>query len=171
VSGDTIREVIAHFGDEASFRKAVEGLREAGFEREDLSVLGSHDSIEVADAAKSPLASWLDSLVGEVKYVGPLATAGLIALASGPTGFLIAGAAAAGIVGMATKEFLDDLTAAEHTEAFAHAFESGGVILWVRVDDDEAKRRSAERIAARHGGDRIHLHERRATADRTTPTA
>jgi len=160
----TVSEVIAHFGDEASFMTAVDALLEAGYARTDLSVLGSHDSLEIAEASRAPLAAWLQSLVGEVKYVGPLATAGFIALASGPTGLFIAGLIAAGVGGVALKELLDDMTAAEHAEAFAHAFESGGVILWVRVDD-EASRRAAERLVADAGGDRIHTHEREIEFD------
>ncbi len=161
MSTANIREVVAHFGAEDSFRAAVDALLEGGFKRSDLSVLGSHDSLEVTEAAKSPLASWLASLTGEVKYVGPLATAGFIALASGPTGIFIAGAVAAGVAGVAAKEFFDDLTSVEHAESFAHAFETGGVILWVRITDDESADR-ARRLIAEHGGDRIHIHERGA---------
>jgi hypothetical protein len=159
VSTAQIREVVAHFGDEASFREAVDALVAAGFDRNDLSVLGSHDSLEVAEAAKSPFASWLASLTGEVKYIGPLTTAGFIALATGPTGIFIAGLVAAGVAGVAAKELFDDLTSAEHAESFAHAFESGGVVLWVRVADDAAVRQAKE-LLAKKGGDHIHLHER-----------
>ena len=161
MSNGDIREIVAHFCDQDSFKAAVDGLLAAGFAREDLSVLGSHDSLEITEAAKSPLGSLIGSLVGEVKYVGPLTTAGFIALASGPTGFFIAGLVAAGVVGVATKELLDDMTAVEHAESFAHAFDTGGVILWVRVAD-EATADSAKAVLAATGGDRIHFHQRAA---------
>ncbi len=164
MSNGDIREIVAHFGDQDSFRAAVDGLLAAGFAREDLSVLGSHDSLEITEAAKSPLGSLIGSLVGEVKYVGPLTTAGFIALASGPTGFFIAGLVAAGVVGVATKELLDDMTAVEHAESFAHAFDTGGVILWVRVAEDGASE-TAKAVLAENGGDRIHFHQRAATDD------
>ncbi len=159
MSNGNIREIIAHFGDHDGFEAAVDGLLAAGFARTDLSVLGSHDSLEITEAAKSPLGSLIASLVGEVKFVGPLATAGFIALASGPTGFFIAGLVTAGVVGVATKELLDDMTSAEHAESFAHAFETGGVILWVRVTDD-ATADTAKAVLAEQGGDRIHFHQR-----------
>ncbi len=161
---ETIREVIAHFADEPSFRAAVDALIAAGVERNDLSVLGSHDSLEITEASKSPLSTWLNSLTGEVKYIGPLATAGFIAVATGPTGIFIAGLVAAMVGGYAAKELLDDLTAVEHAESFAHAFETGGVILWVRVGDD-TQIAAAKKILAANGGDRIHLHERPAAKD------
>ena len=159
MSNGNIREIVAHFGDHDAFEAAVDGLLAAGFARTDISVLGSHDSLEITEAAKSPLGSLIGSLVGEVKYAGPLATAGFIAIASGPTGFFIAGLVAAGVVGVATKELLDDMTSADHAEAFAHAFETGGVILWVRVTDD-ATGDTAKSVLAEHGGDRIHFHQR-----------
>ncbi|MCP4330452.1 MAG: hypothetical protein GY791_18675 [Alphaproteobacteria bacterium] len=161
---EVIKEVIAHFADEPSFRAAVDALVESGVDRNDLSVLGSHDSLEITDAAKSPFSSWLSSLGGEVKYIGPLATAGMIAVATGPTGIFFAGLVAAAVGGYAAKELLDDLTSVEHAESFAHAFETGGVILWVRVSD-EAQIAAAKEILAANGGDRIHLHERDAGKD------
>lgn len=162
MSDKPIREIVAHFAEEERFRAAVEALVEAGFERDALSVLGSHDSLEVAEAARSPLATWLAALTGEVKYVGPLAAAGFIALASGPIGFFISGLVAAGVAGLAAKEFLDELTAADHAEAFKRAFEAGDAILWVRVaDDDDAGRAAA--VLAEYGGARIHEHRRAAT--------
>ena len=161
MSETTIREVVGHFDHQADFQQAVDSLLAAGFARTDLSVLGSHDSLEVAEAAKSPFASWLAGLTGEVKYIGPLATAGFIAMASGPVGLLISGLVVAGVGGMAVKELLDDITAAEHTEWFSHAFERGGVILWADVGEDKDRRAAAERLMAEAGGDRIHLNERR----------
>ena len=164
MNNGNIGEIVAHFGDQDSFKAAVDGLLAAGFAREDLSVLGSHDSLEITEAAKSPLGSLIGSLVGEVKYAGPLTTAGFIALASGPTGFFIAGLVAAGVFGVATKELLDDMTAVEHAEAFAHAFDTGGVILWVRVAG-EADGETAKTVLAAHGGDRIHYHQRGTNDD------
>ena len=161
VGQEAVKEVIAHFADEASFRAAVDDLIASGVERDDLSVLGSHDSLSITEAAKSPLSSWLNSLTGEVKYVGPLATAGFIAVATGPTGIFIAGLVAAMVGGFAAKELFDDLTSADHAEAFAHAFETGGVILWVRVRN-ERETAAAKEILAANGGDRIHLHVRPA---------
>jgi hypothetical protein len=46
-----VREAVASFPDREHFRAAVSQLLAAGFERSDLSVLASHDSLEAAEAA------------------------------------------------------------------------------------------------------------------------
>ena len=61
-------EVVGRFADQESFRGAVEGLRGAGFERSDLSVLDTHESLS---ASKSPREAWQETLagmVGEERY-------------------------------------------------------------------------------------------------------
>ena len=155
----SVDEVVAHFDSEKKFKAAVEAALDAGFARDDLSVLATHDSLEVAEAAHSPLSHWLAALTGEVKYLGPLATAGLIALASGPTGLFLSGLVAAGVAGFAAKEFLDDLTAADRADAFARAVEAGGIVLWIRVGDESDADR-ARAVLAKAGGDDVHLHSR-----------
>ena len=67
-----VREVVGLFADRDSFEAAVAGLTEAGFARTDLSVLGSHESL---DAAGEPGKQWKDALValvGELKFEVPL---------------------------------------------------------------------------------------------------
>ena len=46
-----IREAVASFPDREHFHSAVSTLLAAGFERSNLSVLASHDSLAVAEAA------------------------------------------------------------------------------------------------------------------------
>ncbi len=44
-------EVVGVFSDRDQFEKAVRALHDAGFERTDLSVLASHESLDAADPA------------------------------------------------------------------------------------------------------------------------
>ena len=66
-----------------SFDAAVRELRDSGFKRTDLSVLSSHESIDVAGSDGRSWGDVLTALVGEVKYEVPLVASGAIALFGG----------------------------------------------------------------------------------------
>ena len=152
-------EVVGRFAERHSFTAAVESLFAAGFAREDLSVLDTHESLS---ASGTPGEAWQESLaglVGEINYVGPLTAAGLIAIATGPVGAAIAGVLAAGLGTAAVVEVLDKVRATPHTEAFARALESGAILLWVRVSDEAAAVR-AEGLFADAGAADVHRHLR-----------
>lgn len=154
------REVVGTFADREHFQAAIDALFKAGFARTDLSVLSSHESIDTATAG--PGKSWKDALValvGELKYEGPLVAAGLIALAAGPVGAVIAGLVAAGVGGAAAKELLDEVSALPDSEAFTRALAEGSVILWVSVADAAAEAR-AKAILHDAGAQNLHLFER-----------
>jgi len=154
-----LREVVALFSDRTGFEGAVEALLNGGFQRTDLSVLSSHQSLDAAGSAGRAWDDAVTGLVGEIKYEGPLVTAGLIAIAAGPVGAAIAGIIAAGVGGAAIKELLDEVTARPHSEEFARALEAGSVILWVACDSDAAER-NAHALLAKAGGTNIHAHNR-----------
>lgn len=152
------REVIGLFSDRESFEAAVTALMEAGFGHADLSVLGSHESI---DAAGAPGKHWRDvvtAMVGEIKYEAPLVASGAIFLAGGPVAATIAGVIGAAVGGVAVKEMLEEVTAKPHTEDFARSLEAGSVILWVRATD-AGRERLASTILERHRGTNIHVHQ------------
>lgn len=152
-------EVAGNFATREAFTAAVEALTAAGFTRDDISVLDTHESLSAAGRPSEAWQESLSGLVGEINYVGPITAAGLIALASGPIGVAVAGAIAAGLTGAALVDLLEEVRATPHTEAFARALEAGAILLWVRVDD-EAEARKAEEIMARHGGSDVHRHVR-----------
>ena len=161
----TTREVVGTFADREHFQAAVDALFKAGFVRTDLSVLSSHESIDTADQpGKSwPGKSWKDvlvALVGETKYEGPLVAAGLIALAAGPVGAVIAGLVAAGVGGVAVKELLDEVAALPDSAAFAKALKDGSVVLWVAAADAGAEDR-AKTILHDAGAQNLHVFERK----------
>src|SRR5260370_23953300 len=95
-----IREAVASFPDREHFRRAVSGLLAAGFERSDLSVLATHDSLAVAEAATGAREGILPAgLSDEIKYIAPLTVAGIILLSGGPIAAVIAPLVAAGPAG------------------------------------------------------------------------
>jgi hypothetical protein len=154
------REVVGIFSRRADFDSAVQKLRAAGFARTDISVLASHGSLDVT----GPEPGWRDklvALVGELKYEGPLVTAGLIAVAAGPVGAAIAGLIAVGVGGMALKELMAEITARPHAAEFARAVAAGGILLWVDVADAQ-REAAASAILTAAGGANVHTHERTA---------
>lgn len=159
----TVREVVGLFRDRQSFESAVAALLEGGFERTELSVLASHESLDAAGKPAKPWRDVLTALVGDLKYEGPLVASGVIALAGGPATATLAGIVGAAVGGMAAKEFLEEVTAQPHTEDFARSLEAGGVILWVRGDSDERCRRASD-ILITEGGTNVHVTERKLEA-------
>jgi hypothetical protein len=158
-----VREVVALFRSRAEFDLAISMLLSAGFGREDLSVLSSHESLDAAGRPGKPRDKALTALLGELSYAFPLTTAGLIAIV-GPIAAPIAAVVAAGVGGAAVKEYLDEITATPHTGDFARALEAGGVILWVNVgtatQPDTAHEERARALLRRAGGMNIHVAER-----------
>jgi hypothetical protein len=61
-------EVVGRFADRDSFKSAVEDLRAAGFERSDLSVLDTRESLSASESAGEAWGETLAGLIGEVKY-------------------------------------------------------------------------------------------------------
>ncbi len=153
-----LREVVATFADRGHFEAATSALLEAGFDRSHLSVLASHESIDVSGSARK----WRDglvALVGELKYEGPLMAAGLIALAAGPVGAVLAGLIGAGLGGVALKELLDEVAAIPNSQDFARALAAGSVILWVSVENPADEDRARKLLLAA-GGANVHIFER-----------
>ena len=150
-------EVVGVLPDRSSFEAAVNALTEAGFDRADLSVLASHESL---DAAGRPAGPWRDAitgLVGDLKYEGPLVASGAILLAGGPTAAAVAAVIGAAVGGVAAAEALTGAIARPHTDDFARSVEAGSVILWVRAPDTE-RQGVATDLLARHGAANVHLH-------------
>ncbi|HUI19361.1 MAG TPA: hypothetical protein VL244_16965, partial [Alphaproteobacteria bacterium] len=152
-------EVVGRFAERGPFKTAVEALLAAGFERGDLSVLDSHDSLAAAEGRNEAWRRTLAGLVGEVKYLEPITAAGLILLASGVVGAELAGVLAAGLGGMAVFELLGKIRATPHTREFATALEHGAVLLWVGAETPE-RQRLARDILTRHAAADVHIHTR-----------
>lgn len=160
-----IREAVASFATKPQFRGAVGELLAAGFAPADLSVLATHDSLEVAGDVPgyrgTPGAALTAGLTDEVNYIAPLTLAGIVLLSGGPVAAGIAALLGAGLGGVAIKELLDYFAANQHSAEFAAALKAGAVLLWVRVDDP-ALEPTAARILADAGGRHVHIHERGA---------
>jgi len=156
-----ITEVVGRFAGRGEFTAAVEDLLGAGFAPSDLSVLDTHEALGAAGTSGEAWQTVLAGLVGEIKYVGPITAAGLIAVATGPMGAAISAAVAAGLTGAALAELLETVRATPHTESFARALESGALLLWVRTENAEQEARATDTLT-RHGAADVHRHDRPA---------
>ena len=152
-------EIVGQLPTREDTEAAIKALRKAGFRHADLSVLDSHQSLEAAH--RSPFHENLVGLIGEVKYIGPLTTAGLLAIATGPVGATISAVAGAGVAAMALREALDQVEATPDNEAFARAVEQGAILLWVSCRDAAAETRAREILLSHQARD-IHRHQRPA---------
>jgi hypothetical protein len=150
-------EIVGLYADRNSFESAVNALVASRFERSDLSVLSSHESLEAAGSPGKPWKDVLVALVGELKYEGSLVASGAILLAGGPMAQTISGLIAAAVGGVAIKDVLGEVTAVPHTEHFARSLEAGSVILWVRAASLEDETRAIE-ILTQTGASNVHVH-------------
>lgn len=158
-----VREAVASFADKEQMRRAVGQLLAAGFAPDAVSVLATHDSLEVAGGVPGyrgkPGGSVLAGLTDEVSFIAPLTLAGFVLISGGPVAVALAALVGAGLGGAALKELLDYVIANRHSSEFAAALEAGAVLLWVRVEDPELEA-TAVRILEEAGGRRAHMNAR-----------
>ena len=151
LSAAKTREIVAVYHDRAQFEAAVNALIAAGFDRTDLSVLASHDSLEVAgdiagyhhEAGKE----LVSALGQQLSCLEPVTIAGTLFSAAGPIGAAVAATAGA----VTLRPLLDEVTENAHAGSFEDAVRAGHILLWVRTATAE-KVTSAEDILSKTGG-------------------
>lgn len=174
-----IREAVAVFGSREALENAIEDLLSNGFDRAQLSLLASRESVEetlghavgdvhaLADDPEAPRSEPLERPdVGNVMgvAVGPpaafaaLAAAGATALTGGAfAGVAVAALAAGGGVGalgaLLAKSYNDEVVD-DFQEQLAH----GGILLWASLRDAEQEQ-TAREILARHAKEKVRVHE------------
>ena len=158
-----VREAVASFATKEQFRGAVSALLAAGFAPSDLSVLATHDSLEVAGNLpaypSTPEKTLIAGLTDEANYIIPLAVAGVVLISGGPVAAALAALVGAGLSGAALKDVLDHITANRHSADFAAALQAGAVLLWVRAEDKEREAKALSILEA-NGGRFAHIYAR-----------
>ncbi len=178
-SGTAIREAVATFDSREALENAIEDLQSNGFDRPQLSLLASSDTVEeklrhpvsdvhaLEDDPNAPRSEPLERPdVGNVMGVaiGPpsafaaLAAAGVTAM----TGGAFAGVAVAALAAGGGVAALGGLLAKRHNDEVAADFqqqvERGGILLWVSLRGPEQEARARE-ILRRHATGEIRVHE------------
>lgn len=152
------REIVGLFSTRATFESAVKNLLAAGFERSDISVLSSHDSLEITEKQEPSLKDMFSALIGELKFEGPIIASGAVFLAGGPMAGTIAAVVGAAVSSVAIKEVIDEITSAPDSDDFARAVDAGSIILWVRATSSEQEDKATS-ILKDNGGANIHIHD------------
>lgn len=175
----TIREAVAVLGSREALENAIEDLLSNGFDRTQLSILASHETVEdalghaigdvrsLADDAAAPRSEPLERpdvgnvmgvAVGSPAAFAALAAAGVTAMTGGAfAGVALAALAAGGGVG-ALGAFLAKSFNDEVVDDFQEQLARGGILLWASLRDDDQEQR-ARGILSRHAKEEVRVHE------------
>lgn len=172
-----VREAVGLFTTSDTLQGAIDELLSSGFDRADLSVLGSEQAIrntvgpgfkrtELEDSPATPRGVYVSpdavrtaegSLISVLAYIGGVATAGVIAVGGGPLTMIVLGAGlaggAGGLIGAGLAKLLGDRRAADIHSHLA----AGGLLLWVRTWHIDEERRAVA-VLTRHSGRDVHVH-------------
>jgi hypothetical protein len=172
------REVVAIFHASEHLESAIDELLSSGFDRAELSLLASEDSIveklghayepidEMADDRTIPRAAFVSTaaigdakgaLIGGLAYVGATLAAGMAVVAGGPLAPTIAAAVLAGGAGGLAGSVLARWVGRHHATYLCEQIENGGLLLWVRAWNAEDEARAIE-VLRKHAGERVHAH-------------
>jgi hypothetical protein len=177
-----VHEAVGLFTDADALQGAIDELLSSGFDRADLSLLGSERSLETSLAHRLTRGELEDnpavprgvyvspdaigtaegSLISVLAYVGGVVTAGVIAIGGGPLTMIILGAGVAGGAGGIVGAGLAQLLGHRRAEDIRSHLEAGGLLLWVRTRHIDDQRR-AFGILTRHSGRDVHVHALAAT--------
>jgi hypothetical protein len=182
-SSSTVREVVAVFGSGDSLESAVDNLASAGFRREDISVMGSHEAVgrnlnhrfetiecmeddprvpQTAFIAKSDLAEAEAAVIGIPLYIGASIGSLAVVASGGALALAIAAAVAGGLTGGGLGGLAAHVIGKNHAEALEKHMAGGGLLLWVRVSDC-ARENEAIGVLTTSGGEHVHAHDIRKT--------
>lgn len=174
----SLTEAVGVFDDANQFEAAIDELQSNGFDRAELSLLASEETIdqelghlykrveELEDDPDTPRAAYVSKeslgdaeggVIGGLFYIGALAGAGAVIASSGP---LLAAITAAGIFGGAgglIGSMLAKLIEDHHAHEIQEHLDHGGLVLWVRTRDKEHEAR-ARQILEKHSAHDVHIH-------------
>jgi hypothetical protein len=160
-----IREAVASFATQGRFREAAKRLVAAGFAPADLSILASHDSLEVAGGVPGyrakPGQALVAGLTEEANLLAPLQVAGFSALSGGPVAAAVATVVTAGIGAMGLRDVIERFVANRHSADYVEALKAGSLLLWVRVAGARQEWKALD-ILVDSGGTNAHVNARPA---------
>jgi hypothetical protein len=174
-----VREAVAVFDDADNMQDAIDALLSSGFDRAELSLLASEETVdeklghkyqkvaELEDDAAVPRTRYYVSqeAISEGEYVftgglvllGTLGTVGIIVASGGTLAAAITGAALGAGSGGILGELLARFIGAQHAEYIQEQLSHGGLLVWVRCLNPE-REKSAMEILAKHSARDVHVH-------------
>ena len=172
-----VREAVGLFTSFDALQGAIDEVLSSGFDRAELSVLGSEAAVQrtvgpllkraaLEDDPATPRGVYVSpdaigtaegSLISVLAYVGGAATAGVIGVAGAPLTTILIGAGlvggVGGLIGAGLARLVGDRRAAEIHSHLA----AGGLLLWVRTWHRDDERRAAA-ILTKHSARDVHVH-------------
>ena len=180
VQTDTVVEAVAVFHDEAAMWRAIDALQTHGTDRAAISLMASEHAIEaklghryerleeIADDPRTPRQAPVAAedrgagegmLIGGLGYIGAVVAGAAVVASGGTLGAAIAGVVAAGGGGAAIGGLLARWLSHHHAREIEDHLRHGGLLLWVRVDDQDTRwRRTVCSVLADHTDEPVRLH-------------
>lgn len=178
VQMEDTREAIALFKDERALQAAIDELLTSGFDRAELSLLATEETLrrtygerfkttaELEDLEGVPRGCYVSpesigdaqgGIIGGLVYIGAVAATGVVILSGGGLAVAIVAAALAGGAGGLVGTFFAGIFEAIHAVHVSDHLRRGGLLLWVRTwtpEDEE----HATTILRKHSGRHVHVH-------------
>ncbi len=173
-----IREAVGVFHTAPRMESAIEELEEYGFDRAEISLLASEESVReklghrfydaksLEDDPKVPRTAFVSTeavgdaegaLIGGLMYVGALTAAGLVVASGGAFGALltaaVAGTASGGLIGGVLAALVGD----QHAKSLQEQLDRGGLLVWVRTPSPADEQKAVE-ILKRNDASDVHVH-------------
>jgi len=174
-----VPEAVGVFDRFEDLQQAYYDLRHLGFSRHDISLLGKEEVLkeklgksywraeELEDDPDVPRAAFVSedaigalegSLAGGFLYVGSMIALGAMLTPASTLAASIAVVAIGGTPAAVLGVLLARRAGQAHKDYYAHQLEHGGMLLWVRVRDEEHERLAVE-ILKGHSGRDVHVHD------------
>jgi hypothetical protein len=176
------REAVGLFKEEEALQAAIDELLASGFDRAELSLLATEQSLratfgdrfktsaELEDVEGVPRACYCSveslgdaqgGIIGGLVYVGAVAATGMVVVSGGTLAAIIAACVLVGGAAGAVGTYLADLMGRARSRHIAEHLQHGGLLLWVRTwtPDDE---KQATAILQKHSGQDVHVHGTRS---------
>ncbi|MGI9510587.1 MAG: hypothetical protein ACR2QJ_14700 [Geminicoccaceae bacterium] len=169
-------EAVAVFHDVTSLDNAVEALIDAGFDKDDVSLLASEAAVEeklghryerveeLEDSPEAPrtgyrtLAAFADTertITNSLTFLPAMIAAGTVVASGGIAAAAITGTAIGGaVLSTVLARWLDK----SHADRLQEQLEHGGLLLWVSAPTPE-KQTTAMRLLEDHAATDVHLHD------------
>ncbi len=189
--GAGVREAVGVFDNADRLQEAIDDLMTHGFDQAEISLLARESAVEeklghryskvseLEDDSKVPRGAYISpesfgaaqgAVIGGLMYVGAGLLLGPVAAAGATLAGMAAAAAIGGGVGGLFGASLAKLIGERHARHIEEQLKHGGLLLWVRVRDDEREKRAVEILSRRSGRD-VHVHEVMPAASQPAPKA
>lgn len=171
-----VPEAVGVFDSFEALQSAFYDLRNAGFHHSNMSLLGGEKALkeklgdafwrseDLEDDPHVPRANFVSeeamgelegAIVGGVFFI-PTYVAMAVAAATG--GATAAALAIVGVPAAIIGTLLARRADKHHKDYYAQQIEHGGILLWVRVEDEDKERKAVE-ILKSHSGKDVHVHD------------